>query len=86
MWWPGVDKDAERKFRECYECQLVTKETITPPVKITQLPERPWQDLALESLGPLPTGEHLLVLVDYFSRWVEVDVIYSTTSEVIIKC
>ena len=27
----------------------------------------------------------MLVLVDYFSRWVEVDVIKSTTSEVIIK-
>ena len=86
MWWPGVDKEAERKCRECYGCQLVTKETIIPPVKTTRLPERPWQDLALDLLGPLPTGEHLLVLVDYFSRWMEVDIIYSTTSEVIIKC
>ena len=86
VWWPGADKDAERKCRECYGCQLVTKETIIPPVKTTWLPERPWQDLALDLLGPLPTGEHLLVLVDYFSCWVEVDVIHSTTSEVIIKC
>ena len=67
VWWPGVDNDAERKCRECYGCQLVTKETSTPPVKITRMPERPWQDLALELLGPMPTGEHLLVLVDYFS-------------------
>jgi len=37
-------------------------------------------------LDPYQPGEHLLVQVDYFSRWVEVDVIYSTTSEVIIKC
>ena len=41
VWWPGVDKDAERKCQECYRCQLVTKETITPPVKITRMPERP---------------------------------------------
>ena len=86
VWWPGVDSDVERKCRECYGCQLVTKETITPPVKITRMPERPWQDLALDLLGPMPTGEHLLVLVDYFSRWVEVDIIKSTTSETIIKC
>ena len=86
VWWPGVDKDAERKCRECYGCQLVTKETIPPPVKITRMPERPWQDLALDLLGPMPTGEYLLVLVDYFSRWVEVDIIKSTTSETIIKC
>ena len=86
VWWPGVDKDAEQKCRECYGCQLVTKETIPPPVKITRMPERPWQDLALDLLGPMPTGEYLLVLVDYFSRWVEVDIIKSTTSETIIKC
>ena len=48
--------------------------------------ERPWQDLALDLLGPKPTGEHLLFLVDYFSQWVEVDIIKSTTSETIIMC
>ena len=86
VWWPRVDKDAKRKCRECYGYQLVTKEMITPPVKITRMPERPWQDLALDLLVPMPTEEYLLVLVDYFSRWVEVDVIKSTTSEMIIKC
>ena len=64
VWWPGVDNVAERKCRECCGCQLVTKETITPPMKITRMPERPWQDLALDLLGPMLTGEHLLVLVD----------------------
>ena len=37
-------------------------------------------------LGPLPTGEYLLVVVDYFSRWMEVDVLLCTTSAAIIKC
>ena len=39
--WPRVDKDAERECRECYGCQLVTKETVIPPVKTTRMPERP---------------------------------------------
>ena len=38
VWWPGVDKDAERKCRECYGCQLVTKETVPSPVKTTRMP------------------------------------------------
>ena len=41
LWWPGVDKDAERKCQGSYGCQLVTKETVTPPVKTTGMPERP---------------------------------------------
>ena len=35
--------------------------------RATWIPERPWQDLALDLLSPMPTGESLLVLVDYFS-------------------
>ena len=49
------------------------------------MPQQPWEELALDLLGPLPTGESLLVLVDYYSRWIEVDVIRATTSKVIIQ-
>ena len=34
----------------------------------------------------MPMGQCLLVLMDYFSRWVEPDIIKSTTSKVTIKC
>ena len=56
-----------------------------PPVKPTCMPQQPWEELALDLFGPLPTGESLLVLVDYYSRWIEVDVIRATTSKVIIQ-
>ena len=49
------------------------------------MPQRPWEDLALDILGPLPSGENLLVLVDYHSRWMEVDVVRATTSKIIIQ-
>lgn len=41
--------------------------------------------LALDILGPLPSGENLLVLVDYHSSWIEVDVVRATTSKNIIQ-
>ena len=86
VWWPGIDKEAEKKCRECFGCQMVSKHVLPPPIKPTRLPERAWQEIAVDLLGPLPTGEHLLVVVDYFSRWMEVDVLRSTTSAVVIKC
>ena len=85
VWWPGIDREADKKCRECFGCQLVTKNISSPPVKPTQMPQLPWEELALDLLGPMPSGEYLLVLVDYFSRWLEVDVIRSTSSETIIK-
>ena len=39
----------------------------------------PWQDCAADLLGPLPTGESILVVVDYYSRFLEVAILKSTT-------
>ena len=55
-----------------------------PPVKSTPLPQHPWKHLATDILGPLPSGESLLVTVDYFSRFFEVDILRGTTSAAVI--
>ena len=66
VWWPGIDKEAEKKCRECFGCQMVSKHVTPLPIKPTRLPERAWQEIAVDLLGPLSTGEHILVVVDYF--------------------
>jgi len=65
---------------------MVTKNVPPPPLKSTPLPNKPWEEVAVDLMGPLPSGEHLLVLVDYYSRWMEVDVIRTTSSKTIIHC
>ena len=85
VWWRGMDRDAEKLCAEYYGCQLVTKHVPPPPVKPTPMSQRPWEDLALDILGPLLSGENLLVLVDYHSRWIEVNVVRATTSKIIIQ-
>ena len=69
---------------ECYGCQLVTKHVPPQPVEPTQMPQRPWEDFALDILGLLPSEENLLVLVDYHNRSIEVKVVRATTSKIII--
>ena len=86
VWWPAMDRDAEKRCAECYGCQMVTKNVPPPPLKSTPLPNKPWEEVAVDLMGPLPSGEHLLVLVDYYSRWIEVDVIRTTSSKTIIHC
>lgn len=39
--------------------------------------------LGCDLCGPFPNGEHLLVCVDYYSRYPEVEIIHKTSSEVI---
>ena len=54
----------ENESIECYRFQRVTKETLTPQMKTSRMLERPWQDLAVDLVDTLPTGESLLVLVE----------------------
>lgn len=55
------------------------------PMKRTELPSEPWQHLATDLCGPLPSGHHLLVIVDYYSRFIEVEVLTKIDSAEILR-
>ena len=82
----GETRDVERGFAEYYGCHMVTKNVPLPPLKSTPLPKQPREEVTVDLMGPLQSGEHLLVLVDYNSRWMEVDVIRTTCSKTLIDC
>ena len=86
VWWPKMSCMVERHCRKYLGCQAVIPVATTPPVKTTTMPTKPWRDLAVDLMGLLPTGESLLVTVDYYSRWIEVDVVRNTAGSVIIRC
>ena len=84
VWWPGIDKDVEKHVKACHSCQLVGIPQVPEPQVRSKFPDKPWEDLAADLMGPLPNGESLLVLVDYYSRYIEVVILKSTTSEKLI--
>ena len=79
-----MDRDAERLCRSCTGCQLVSTPQPPPPVTSTPFPDAPWEQLATDLHGPLPSGETLLVTVDYYSRYVEVDVLKKSASSSVV--
>lgn len=79
-----MDKAADRHCRACHGCQLVARPDPPEPIRSTTLPDGPWQDLAVDLMGPLPSGHSLLVIVDYYSRFYEIEVMQSTTTEKVI--
>ena len=50
-------------------CQLVGRPDPPEPVASTELPQGPWCAVAIDYLGPLPSGEHILVVINYYSRY-----------------
>ena len=83
VWWPGIDRQAKQRCRTCHGCQLVGKPLPSEPLKRTELPTL---GLAVDLVGPVPTSECLLLVVDYFSRFVEVAVTKSVTPSKMISC
>ncbi|XP_060078268.1 uncharacterized protein K02A2.6-like [Ylistrum balloti] len=74
VWWPRMDKDVENYVKACHGCQIVDSSTHAEPVTPTPLPIGPWQDLAIDLMGPLPTGHYVFVVVDYYSRYYELEI------------
>jgi len=55
------------------------------PMSCLLLPTAPWQNICVNLSRPLPIVESILVVVDYFSRFVLVAVFRSTKSTKIIE-
>ena len=85
VWWPKIDHVAAQVCKSCHGCQVVGKFCAPKPMQRVEPPSGPWQDVAIDVLGPLPSGENLLVVVDYYRRFFEVVIMHSTTSRKMIE-
>ncbi|XP_049302950.1 uncharacterized protein K02A2.6-like [Bactrocera dorsalis] len=84
VWWPCVDKDAEKYVKTCQDCLIVSIPPKPAPMEMHPFPNGLWKCLAVDILGPLPNGDNILVLIEYYSRYMEFKVIKSITSKTII--
>lgn len=80
-----MDADADVFVKKCLSCTLVSKTDPPPPLHRTELPSQAWEFVAIDYMGPLPSGEHILVVVDYFSRFVELAFTRSTSASETIR-
>ena len=81
VWWPGITTQIKHKVSTCVAC---CRESVTrrEPLIVTDFPERPWQVVATDLffLG----GYEYLIVIDYYSRYIEMAKLSSSSSEQII--
>ena len=77
VWWPGMSTQLADFVSKCQVC-VRDKGTATEPMVATEVPDLPWQKLATDFLKF--NGSQYLVIVDYYSRYVELLRMSSTTA------
>ena len=50
---------------------------------MSDMPGGAWRNLSMDFLGPLPSGEELMVLVDEYSRFPIVEIIHRTFAVIV---
>ena len=86
VWFPGIDAMVEERVKASIPCQATSTHGSEhcAPLKMSHLPDRPWKELSIDFIGPFPTGESLLVVMDDYSRFPEVEIVHSTSSNTVI--
>ena len=82
VWWPGMSRQIEELVQNCAECRKLHQHRAEPMVP-SSLPQYPWQKVATD-LFQFKNHQYLLV-IDYYSRYIELAQLSSTTSPAIIN-
>lgn len=78
-WFLGMSSIIEKYIGKCRPCQASVNTPVQEPVKSTDLPDHPWQYVDVDFLGPLPSGDYVMVVIDEYTRFPEVFITKSTS-------
>lgn len=77
-WFPLMNSMIDTAIDQCYECQVATKGNREEPIKVTNIPNRPWVTVSIDHGGPYPDGHYNLVLIHKRIRYPVVESVPST--------
>ena len=84
VWGPGLDQDIVKKVKSCDECQAHQSTPAEAPLHPWEWPGLPWSRLHVDYAGPYKR-EMFLIVIDAYSKWLEVHCMKSTTSNATIE-
>lgn len=70
MYWPNMAKDIESLILKCEVCQKFQRTNVKEPLLSHALPTKPFEKIAIDIMDFQNVG--YLVIVCYYSKWIEV--------------
>ncbi|XP_060547527.1 uncharacterized protein K02A2.6-like [Pantherophis guttatus] len=84
VWWPNMDQVISEWVGKCRPCQESRPDPPVAPIREWEKPKGPWGRIHIDFAGPFH-GQTFLIVVDAFSKWLEIILMPSTTAEAVIK-
>ncbi|XP_021992321.1 uncharacterized protein LOC110889120 [Helianthus annuus] len=89
-YWPGMHVDALKELRKYDSCQRHAPKTLRPKNDLILVSTAwPFQQWGIDMVGPFPEApgvvKFIIVVVDYFTKWVEAKALASTTAMMVRK-
>lgn len=82
VWWPRISKDIQDRVAKCNFCTERLPTQRSEPLIPSALPERPFQKVGTDLMEL--NGQNYLVVMDYYSRYLDVAYLPDTTSRTVI--
>jgi hypothetical protein len=70
VWWPGIVNDMESLIKGCVSCQSMGDDSDCKESIRNWEAKKPWEKMHIDFVEF--RGHNILVLVDSYSKWVEV--------------
>ena len=84
VWWPGMDAQITDTVRRCSLCQAQRAREPVSPLHPWLWPVSPWDRIHIDYCGPM-LGCMYLIVVDAFSKWMEVFPVRFATAETTVE-
>nr|XP_022904876.1 uncharacterized protein K02A2.6-like [Onthophagus taurus] len=83
VYWPGMSQEIEDYIKKCKVCEKFASKNVKEPLIPHKIPDLPFQNVASDLL--FYAQKDYLVVVDYYSRWIELQQIPDKTANTVIK-
>ena len=71
-------------MKTCDACQRMRHNPVPAPLHLWEFPKHPWERLHADFAGPF-LGKMFLIVIDAYSKWLEVKLLTTATSAVMIE-
>ena len=83
VYWPGIDADKENFVKRCQPCLTSKPNNSREPLLPHSVPDGPWLKLGMDYFDF--AGKKFLLLIDYFSKFMYVEEMRTSTAKATIN-